>query len=140
MGIFDWADFQMSKAGEVSFEQLLFCRSLETMALCANLMNDPENSAKYSKLASDLKSKIFNVFWSPQYNAFVHNRENGKLSTQVTPFTNMFAVLFGYLDQDKTKAVKENVLLNPNALKITTPYNALLRLEALVRWASKNMC
>ncbi len=127
----DWADFQMSKAGEVSFEQLLFCRSLETMALCANLMNDPENSAKYSKLASDLKSKIFNVFWSPQYNAFVHNRENGKLSTQVTPFTNMFAVLFGYLDQDKTKAVKENVLLNPNALKITTPYMRFYELEAL---------
>ncbi len=127
----DWADFKMSKAGEVSFEQLLFCRSLETMALCANLMNDPENSAKYSKLASDLKSKIFNVFWSPQYNAFVHNRENGKLSTQVTPFTNMFAVLFGYLDQDKTKAVKDNVLLNPNALKITTPYMRFYELEAL---------
>ncbi|MBL7968325.1 MAG: hypothetical protein JNK09_15080 [Prolixibacteraceae bacterium] len=127
----DWADFKMSKAGEVSFEQLLFCRSLETMALCANLMNDLENSAKYSKLASDLKSKIFNVFWSSQYNAFVHNRENGELSTQVTPFTNMFAVLFNYLDPDKTKAVKDNVLLNPNALKITTPYMRFYELEAL---------
>ncbi len=127
----DWADFKMSKAGEVSFEQLLFCRSLETMALCATLMNDSENSAKYSKLASDLKSKILGIFWSPQYNAFVHNRENGKLSTQVTPFTNMFAVLFNYLDQDKTKAVKDNVLLNPNALKITTPYMRFYELEAL---------
>ncbi len=127
----DWADFKISKAGEVSFEQLLFCRSLETMALCANLMNDSENSAKYSKLASDLKSKIFGIFWSSQYNAFVHNRENGELSTQVTPFTNMFAVLFNYLDQDKTKAVKDNVLLNPNALKITTPYMRFYELEAL---------
>ncbi len=127
----DWADFKMSKAGEVSFEQLLFCRSLETMALCASLMNDNENAKTYSNLATELKSKLFSVFWSEKDHAFVHNRENGKLSTQVTPFTNMFAVLFNYLDRDKTKAVKENVLLNPNALKITTPYMRFYELEAL---------
>ena len=53
------------------------------------------------------------------------------MSPQVTPFTNIFAVLFNYLDQDKTKAVKENVLLNPNAQKITTPYMRFYELEAL---------
>jgi len=127
----DWADFEMSKAGEVSFEQLLFCRSLETMALCARLMNDDENTQTYSKLAADLKSKLFTAFWSEKENAFIHNRENDVMSTQVTPFTNMFAVLFNYLDQDKTKAVKDNVLLNPNALKITTPYMRFYELEAL---------
>jgi alpha-L-rhamnosidase len=127
----DWADFKMSKAGEVSFEQLLFCRSLETMALCANIMNDTNNAKNYTDLASDLKSNIFTAFWSDKEHAFIHNRENGVKSTQVTPFTNMFAVLFDYLDQDKTKAVKENVLLNPNALKITTPYMRFYELEAL---------
>jgi alpha-L-rhamnosidase len=127
----DWADFKMSKAGEVSFEQLLFCRSLEAIALCARLMNDDENAQTYSKLAADLKSKLFTAFWSEKENAFIHNRENDVMSTQVTPFTNMFAVLFNYLDQDKTKAVKENVLLNPNALKITTPYMRFYELEAL---------
>jgi alpha-L-rhamnosidase len=127
----DWADFKMSKAGEVSFEQILFCRSLETMALCANLMNDTSNAKKYSMLAADLKSKLFSFFWSDKENAFIHNRENGLMSAQVTPFTNMFAVLFNYLDPDKTKAVKENVLLNPNALKITTPYMRFYELEAL---------
>lgn len=127
----DWADFKMSKAGEVSFEQLLFCRSLETMALSANLTNNAGDAKIYSKLAADLKLKILTTFWSEKYHAFVHNRENGVLSTQVTPFTNMFAVLFDYLDQDKTKAVKENILLNPNALKITTPYMRFYELEAL---------
>lgn len=127
----DWADFEMSKAGEVSFEQLLFCRSLEAMVLCANLMNDDENAKTYSKLAADLKSKLFTAFWSENESAFIHNRENGVMSTQVTPFTNMFAVLFDYLDHDKTKAVKDNVLLNPNALKITTPYMRFYELEAL---------
>jgi len=127
----DWADFKMSKTGEVSFEQLLFCRSLETMALCANLMNDVEHAKIYNQLATDLKSKLFTAFWSDKDNAFIHNRENGVRSTQVTPFTNIFAVLFNYLDQDKTRAVKENVLLNPNALKITTPYMRFYELEAL---------
>jgi alpha-L-rhamnosidase len=134
----DWADFKMSKAGEVSFEQLLFCRSLETMALCANIMNDTENEKLYQKLAADLKSKLFTAFWSDKENAFIHNRENGVMSTQVTPFTNIFAVLCNYLDRDKTKAVKQNVLLNPNALKITTPYMRFYELEALCKLGEEN--
>lgn len=127
----DWADFQMSKKGEVSFEQLLFCRSLETMALCAGIMDDTQNEKKYKELVSDLNSKLFTNFWSTDKNAFIHNRENGEMSNQVTPFTNMFAVLFDYLDEDKTEAVKQNVLLNPDALKITTPYMRFYELEAL---------
>lgn len=127
----DWADFNMSKSGEVSFEQMLFCRSLETMASCAILMKDAENAGKYRRLAEDVKSKLFTLFWSEKDKAFVHNRENGVKSTQVTPFTNIFAVLFNYLDQGKTDGVKESVLLNPNALKITTPYMRFYELEAL---------
>jgi len=127
----DWADFKMSKAGEVSFEQILFCRSLETMALCASLLDDTANAIIYNNLAAELRSRLFSTFWSDKENAFIHNRENGVKSSQVTPFTNIFAVLFGYLDQDKTNAVKENVLLNPNALKITTPYMRFYELEAL---------
>jgi hypothetical protein len=127
----DWADFKMSKAGQVSFEQLLFCRSLETMALCSNLLNDKQQADNYTKLATDLKAKLLPAFWSDKAGAFVHNRENGQQSAQVTPFTNMFAVLFGYLDKTKTEAVKQNVLLNPHALKITTPYMRFYELEAL---------
>jgi len=127
----DWADFKMSKSGEVSFEQLLFCRSLETMALCASLLNDAENVQRYNHLAAELKSKLFTTFWSDKVNAFIHNCENGVKSTQVTPYTNIFAVLFSYLDDFKTEAVKENVLLNALALKITTPYMRFYELEAL---------
>jgi len=127
----DWADFKMSKSGEVSFEQLLFCRSLETMALCAKIMEDSESENKYSALASELKSNLFSAFWCTDKKVFIHNRENGNMSDQVTPFTNMFAVLFNYLDTEKTEAVKKNVLLNPDALKITTPYMRFYELEAL---------
>ena len=134
----DWADFKMSKAGEVSFEQLLFCRSLETMALCADIVDDTENEKLYAQLAADLKAKLFSVFWCGTQNAFIHNRENGVVSKQVTPFTNMFAILFNYLDQEKTRAVKENVLLNPHALKITTPYMRFYELEALCDLGEQN--
>ncbi len=127
----DWADFKMSKSGEVSFEQLLFCRSLETMALCAKIVNDAESEKKYSSLAKDLQKKLFSAFWCADKGAFIHNRDNDKRSEQVTPYTNMFAVLFGYLDNEQTEAVKKNVLLNPNALKITTPYMRFYELEAL---------
>jgi hypothetical protein len=127
----DWADFEMSKAGEVSFEQLLFCRSLETMALCAGLLNQEEDRAQYAQLAQNLSDQLFTSFWSKEQQAFIHNRERGIASRQVTPFTNIFAVLFDYLDAEKTAAVKRNVLLNPDALKITTPYMRFYELEAL---------
>lgn len=127
----DWADFGMSKNGEVSFEQLLFCRSLETLATCAAIANDDEGALKYGQLAAELRPKLFDAFWDEQRKAFVHNRENGEKSDQITPYTNIFALLFGYLDREKTESIRTNVLLNPDALKITTPYMRFYELEAL---------
>ena len=129
----DWADFKMNKSGEVSFEQLLFYHSLETMALCAGIVNQENDRLKYRKLSDELYGKLFTAFWSDRKGAFVHNREKGIQSEQVTPYTNIFAILFGYLDEAKTQAVKQNVLLNPNALKITTPYMRFYELEALCK-------
>jgi hypothetical protein len=127
----DWADFPMSTSGEVSFEQLLFCRSLETMALCAGIVRQPEDEQKYRQLAGALAGQLFTAFWSDEKQVFVHNREKGVQSESVTPFTNLFAVLFNCLDEAQTQAVKQNVLLNPGALKITTPYMRFYELEAL---------
>lgn len=127
----DWADFQMSKAGEVSFEQLLFCKSLKTMALCAEIANRPKDSEQYRQLAEELHGKLLTAFWSEEKGAFIHNREKNVPSEQVTPFTNMFAVIFNDLDEAGKQSVKQNVLLNPQALKITTPYMRFYELEAL---------
>jgi hypothetical protein len=127
----DWADFKMSKTGEVSFEQLLFYRSLKTMVMCAGILNNDTDILKYNALADDLKTKIFTAFWNENKGAFIHNREKGVSNEQVTPFTNMFAVIFNDLDEAKKQSVKQNVLLNPQALKITTPYMRFYELEAL---------
>jgi hypothetical protein len=129
----DWADFAMSKSGEVSIEQLLFHRSLQTMAKCAEWLGLPDDQMRYEQLAKALYDKFFTAFWSDEKQAFVHNRENGRQSAQVTPYTNMFAVLFDDLDAAHTQAVKQSVLLNPDALKITTPYMRFYELEALCK-------
>ena len=69
----DWADGYLDKIGELSFEQILFCRSLETMALCAELVGDANGKQKYEKLAVALKAKLEPAFWNNQKQAFVHN-------------------------------------------------------------------
>lgn len=125
----DWAPIE--KSGEVSFEQLLLSRSLEVMSRCAALVNDAESVKKYSKLSVDMKQKILDTYWSPERNAFLHTRINGVLSQNVTRYTNMFAILFDYVDDDKKQMIKKNVILNDTILKITTPYMKFYELAAL---------
>jgi len=132
----DWAPLE--KKGEVSFEQLLFCRSLETMKLCAGIMNDTKGEEKYKQLAFDLRTKLIPAFWSNEKGAFVHNRINDKQVDKVTRYTNMFAIFFGYLDNEKMLSVKKNVLMNDNVQKITTPYMRFYELEALCAMGEQN--
>ncbi|QNN44426.1 alpha-L-rhamnosidase-related protein [Pedobacter roseus] len=126
----DWAD-KLSKDGEVSFEQLLYARSLETMALCAKLANDTEGAAKYDQQAKELKAKIFELYWNQQKNALVHSRIDDKQTDNVTRYANMFGIFFDYFSPEQKLAVKANVLLNDKVAKITTPYMRFYELEAL---------
>ena len=126
----DWAP-GLSKKGEVSFEQMLFCRSLETMALCANMVNDTKNEALYKQLATDMRAKLFSVYWNESKHALVHSRVDGKQTDNVTRYANMFGIFFNYFNEEQKQAVKKNVLLNDNIQKITTPYMRFYELEAL---------
>ena len=126
----DWAD-GLTKEGELSFEQLLFARSLETMAICAELNEDPEASKRYNDLAEDMKQKIQTEFWSEDQKAFIHNRVQGELTDKVTRYTNMFAIFFDYVNAEKEAQIKEHVLLNDQVQQITTPYMRFYELEAL---------
>lgn len=125
----DWAP--IDKGGEVSFEQLLLCRSLEAMEECAKLASDNDNAESYGKLSADLKQKITDTFWSDERKAFLHNRTNNVLSQNVTRYTNMFAILFDYVGTEKKQLIKENVILNDIIPEITTPYMKFYELAAL---------
>lgn len=126
----DWAE-KLSKQGEVSFEQLLLCRSLETMSLCAGLYGDEPASKTYQALFEEMKKKIAAVYWNEQKKALVHSRVNGMPTENVTRYANMFSIFFGYFTNEQQNAVKHSVLLNPAIQKITTPYMRFYELEAL---------
>jgi alpha-L-rhamnosidase len=126
----DWAT-GLSKKGEVSFEQLLFARSLETMALCASIANDAEGASAYKSLSEDMRKKLFDIYWNEQKQALVHSRVEGKQTENVTRYANMFSIFFDYFNPSQKQAVKTSVLLNDNIQKITTPYMRFYELEAL---------
>ena len=126
----DWAD-KLSKEGEVSFEQLLYCRSLETMALCATLAGDTEGAIANNKHAVALRAKIFELYWNKEKHALVHSRIYGKQTDNVTRYANMFGIFFDYFTQEQKLEVKQHVLLNNTINKITTPYMRFYELEAL---------
>jgi hypothetical protein len=126
----DWAA-GLSKQGEVSFEQMLFARSLETMALCSDILNDNESHQRYQELADDLKQKIFSIYWNPSKHALVHSRVDGVQTENVTRYANMFGIFFNYFNDQQKQEVKTHVLLNDSIQKITKPYMHFYELEAL---------
>lgn len=127
----DWADFPMSKQGALSFEQILFCRSLDTMRLCAQLLKDAEGETRYGNLAESLRAKLMPTFWDADRCALVHNVEKGQKSNSVNKFANMFALTLGYFDKPLADSVMQRVMLNPEVPAITTPYMRFYELEAL---------
>ncbi len=127
----DWADGYMDKKGELAFEQVLLCKSLETMALCADIAGDKTDETKYEKLASTLRAKLIPAFWNDEKQALVHNRVDGQQSEAITRYANMFATFFNYLEPEKQQSIKKSVLLNDSIMKITTPYMRFYELEAL---------
>lgn len=133
----DWAA-GLSKKGEVSFEQLLFARSLETMAICASLVKDKVNAGRYRQLANDLRKKLFSIYWNEQKKALVHSRVEGRQTDNVTRYANMFAIFFDYFSPQQKQLVKQSVLLNDKIQKITTPYMRFYELEALCAMGEQN--
>lgn len=143
----DWVDFPMHKRGTLCFEQILLCKSLEVMKLCATILKDnqpevlPQGSIteeeyaadieKYTLLEASLHKKLKDTFWDNKRKAFMHAIEDGRMNTQITKFPNMFAIIYGYLTEEEKQTVMKSVMLNPDIESITTPYMRFYELEAL---------
>ena len=125
----DWAP--ISKDGELSFEQFLFIQSLKAMKECADIAGDKTTSDKMQQLYDEKFAQFDNIFWSDKHNAFIHTRVDGKPTDDVTRYTNMFAILFDAVDNQRKQTIKESVILNNNILPITTPYMKFYELAAL---------
>lgn len=127
----DWSPRAMSKSGELSFEQMVYLRSLDAMSLCAGIVGNDEDYQKYGRMAEKLKSQLVPLFWNEEKKAFVHTVENGRQGNEVTRYANMFAVLYGFVDEQRGQDILHNVLLNDSVMPITTPYMRFYELEAL---------
>lgn len=125
----DWVDFPMHKRGVLAFEQILFCKALETMARCAEICNDP--TQQYVRQADALREKVMTLFWNEQKEAFLHAVEEGQLNPQVTKFPNMFAILYDFVADEKKQQIMQSVMLNKDIPAITTPYMRFYELAAL---------
>ena len=125
----DWVDFPMHKRGILCFEQILFCKALETMALCAKLLGI--NKSDYRIKAEELRNKVRQAFWSYEQKAYYHALEDGVLNKQITKFPNMFAIIYGYAYEEQRQEIMKSVMLNPDIDPITTPYMRFYELEAL---------
>ena len=126
----DWFDIDVDITGEVSFEQIVFCKSLETMALCADILGVESEAKKYDSLAKDVRSKL-NDFWDEEKQAIVFNRKDGVKSEEVTKHANMFAIFNNYVTDQQKEQIKNSVLLNDEIPAISTPYMRFYELEAM---------
>ncbi|MDX8337775.1 alpha-L-rhamnosidase C-terminal domain-containing protein [Draconibacterium sp. IB214405] len=126
----DWFDDQVDITGEVSFEQIVFCKSLETMTLCSEILGIGSEAQKYDALAKDVRSKLSD-FWNEEKQAFIFNRKDGVNSDQVTKHANMFAIFYDYVSTEQKEEIKKSVILNPNIPAISTPYMRFYELEAM---------
>ncbi len=124
----DWVDFPMHKRGTLCFEQILFCKSLETMAVCADLLGV---ESKYRQLSQELRNKIKQTFWSYEKLAYLHAIEDRKMNPHITKFPNMFAILYGLSYEEERREIIQSVMLNPQVEPITTPYMRFYELETL---------
>ena len=126
----DWFDHDVDLEGEISFEQIVFCKSLETMALCSDILGIESEAAKYNSLAKNVRSKL-DDFWDEEKQAFVFNRKDGKNSEQITKHANMFAIFNDYVTDQQKDQIKNSVLLNDEIPAISTPYMRFYELEAM---------
>lgn len=125
----DWAD--MPKEGELCFEQLLFCLSLEAVVRFADLLGDGATAGLYRPLAAGLRRNIRTIFWDAARGALLHRRAGGKLDPFITKHPNMFALLYGFLEPEERQRLKHTVMTNPSIPAITTPYMRFYELAAL---------
>ncbi len=121
----DWAD--IDKTGALCAEQMLLLRSLESMEKCAGIAG--EDATEYRVVFDRLYKAVFERFWDEDKGAFIDSFESGRRN--VTRHANIFALLFGYVDEEKRRSIIDNVILNEDIPRIKTPYFKFYELEAM---------
>lgn len=112
----DWSD--IDKTGAVCAEQMLYIAANRSMAKLAKLLNEPYE--KYESSAHNLTEAVNKFYWNENKGAFIDSYESGK--ENVTRHANIFAIMYDIATDAQKEKIINNVLLNNNITKITTPY------------------
>ncbi len=124
----DWAD--LNNEGEVCFEQMLLFYCLKIIVKFCELLNQNGEFCKYVNYLNSLEKKI-EKFWDSDLDGYIYSYKDSEPDRIITKHANMFAILYGLCDEDRTEKIKKRVLLNPEIPKITTPYMRFYELSAL---------
>ncbi|MBQ6066890.1 MAG: hypothetical protein IJK89_08705 [Clostridia bacterium] len=122
----DWG--VLDKDGPHCFEQILLWQTHRAMAKLAALLGEPD---AYTDRAEALRARVLADFWDAEKGAFIDSFTSGRRF--VTRQTNVFAVLYDFVEGGQKQSVIDNALLNPDLPAITTPYFKLYELLALCR-------
>ena len=122
----DWG--VLDKDGPHCFEQILLWQVYRVMAQLAAVTGEPDG---YTARAAALKERVLADFWDAEKGAFIDSFTSGKRF--VTRQTNVFAVLYDFVEGEQKQSVIDNALLNPDLPAITTPYFKLYELLALCK-------
>jgi hypothetical protein len=123
----DWSD--IDKTGAVAAEQMLCIKAYEAMGKIAEILGS--DGAEWLDKASKMKEKINEFFWDEEKGAFIDSYASGR--RKVTRHANIFAILFGIVDEKQTESIVANVIKNDKITKITTPYFEGYELDVLAK-------
>ena len=95
-------------------------------ALLSDKKDDAEN---YSSIADSLKERIWSVFWKDEANGFIHHEmDSGYI---VNRYSNLYPILFGYLDKNQITGIKDHILMNDTIPELGTPFHRTYEVAAL---------
>lgn len=87
----DWLPENRDRKGLRSFEQILYCKSLEDMAQCAHLLGRKADEERFFAHFTRLRKQILPFFWNEKRQALVHRVVDGRRSRLITRHSNVFA-------------------------------------------------
>ncbi|MGF7142977.1 hypothetical protein HNQ56_001399 [Anaerotaenia torta] len=121
----DWAE--IDKTGAVCAEQMLYCEALRIISKIEALLG--MKSIEHTRRYQWMKNEINNKYWDEEKGAYIDSFESGKRN--VTRHANIFAIRFGFADENKRSSIIKNVILNDQIPQIITPFFKFFELEAM---------
>ncbi|MFV0364511.1 MAG: amylo-alpha-1,6-glucosidase [Suipraeoptans sp.] len=112
----DWCD--MDKTGAVCGEQILFAKALSCYAELCKVLE--YSSEKYDILSKSLISTIKERFYDKSVGAFIDSYESKEKN--ITRQNNLLAYHFLPCSDETKQSIYDNVILNNDISRITTPY------------------